>query len=105
MSDPNYVDIDSWTREDIAAMPPYERPLRTWLLRDVGYDVNERGQLWEITDADFWSAVRQVPGFEKASFTEPIAPGASTVAVYRYLPGTNGTATKIGCVRDETPLV
>lgn len=81
------------------------KELKTYLLRDVGYDADRRGQLWEITGHNLMGAIRQLDGFARAAFAEPIAPRASTYAVYVAAQGRHAgeCATKVGCVRDETP--
>jgi hypothetical protein len=80
------------------------RTLKTYLLRDVGYDARSHGQLWRVTDFGWLDAVRQLAGFEDATHAEPIQPGASTMAIYARAPrGSGADWSKIGCVRDETP--
>ena len=79
--------------------------MKTFRMRDLGYDANKRDSSWFDVTADDWcEAVALVIELkrERVSFTQPIAPGSSIYAA--YVPSPTGGHTKIGCVQVEKPV-
>lgn len=73
-------------------------PLRTYVLRDAGYDAKSRdSEVIEVVAHSWPEAVSQVLG-EKVGFTEPIAPRSSIHACYVWVPKLNAS-NKVGCVQ------